>query len=161
MDSTGNYIQYPVINHNSKEYEKECIYMYVYLNHFSVQQKSTQYCLFVCFVLFLFLFLFCWVFFVCFCFCFFFEKSTQYCKSTLLQFKKKATKKKLYPSAMAALETGVLSLTMFLRDLASRASTAGSCSAFTEGVPAVAQWVKDPTQCPLGFWFDPWPCSVG
>ena len=25
--STGNYIQYPVINHNGKEYEKE--YMYV------------------------------------------------------------------------------------------------------------------------------------
>ena len=27
--STGNYIQYPVINHNGKEYRKrECIYMY-------------------------------------------------------------------------------------------------------------------------------------
>ena len=25
---TGNYIQYPVINHNGKEYEKKCIYMY-------------------------------------------------------------------------------------------------------------------------------------
>ena len=25
--STGNY-QYPVINHNGKEYEKECIYVY-------------------------------------------------------------------------------------------------------------------------------------
>ena len=25
--STGNYIQYPVINHNRKEYEKECIYV--------------------------------------------------------------------------------------------------------------------------------------
>ena len=24
--STGNYIQYPAINHNGKEYEKECIY---------------------------------------------------------------------------------------------------------------------------------------
>ena len=24
--STGNYIQYPVINHNGKEYEKEYIY---------------------------------------------------------------------------------------------------------------------------------------
>ena len=23
--STGNYIQYPVINHNGNEYEKECI----------------------------------------------------------------------------------------------------------------------------------------
>ena len=25
--STGNHIQYPVINHNGKEYEKECIYI--------------------------------------------------------------------------------------------------------------------------------------
>ena len=23
--STGNYIQYPVINHNGKEYKKECV----------------------------------------------------------------------------------------------------------------------------------------
>ena len=40
--STGNYIRYPVINHNGKEYEKE--YMYVKLNHFAVQQKLTQHC---------------------------------------------------------------------------------------------------------------------
>ena len=26
--STGNYSQYPVINHNGKEYEKEYAYMY-------------------------------------------------------------------------------------------------------------------------------------
>ena len=26
--STGNYIQYPVINHNGKEYEKECVCIY-------------------------------------------------------------------------------------------------------------------------------------
>ena len=26
--STGNYSQYPVINHTGKEYEKECMYMY-------------------------------------------------------------------------------------------------------------------------------------
>ena len=26
--STGNYIQYLVISHNGKEYEKECTYMY-------------------------------------------------------------------------------------------------------------------------------------
>ena len=26
--STGNYIQYPVINHDRKEYKKECIYIY-------------------------------------------------------------------------------------------------------------------------------------
>ena len=26
--STGNYIRYPVINHNGKEYGKECIYVY-------------------------------------------------------------------------------------------------------------------------------------
>ena len=35
--STGNYIQYPVRNHNGKGYEKECIHMYN--NHFAVQQK--------------------------------------------------------------------------------------------------------------------------
>ena len=29
--STGNYIQYPVINHNGKEYEKECMYVYTYI----------------------------------------------------------------------------------------------------------------------------------
>ena len=28
--STENYIQYPVINHNGKEYEKECICVYIY-----------------------------------------------------------------------------------------------------------------------------------
>ena len=28
--STGNYIQYPVTNHNGKEYEKEYIYIYIY-----------------------------------------------------------------------------------------------------------------------------------
>ena len=27
--SSGNYIQYPVINHNGKEYEKACIFKYV------------------------------------------------------------------------------------------------------------------------------------
>ena len=27
--STGNYIQYPVTNHNGQEYEKECIYTYI------------------------------------------------------------------------------------------------------------------------------------
>ena len=29
MYSTENYIQYPVINHNGKEYEKECIHIRV------------------------------------------------------------------------------------------------------------------------------------
>ena len=28
--STGNYIQYPVINHNGKEYKNECMYIYIY-----------------------------------------------------------------------------------------------------------------------------------
>ena len=28
--NTGNYIEYPVINHNGKEYEKE----YIHMNHF-------------------------------------------------------------------------------------------------------------------------------
>ena len=29
--STGNYIQYPLLNHNGKEYEKEYIYIYIYV----------------------------------------------------------------------------------------------------------------------------------
>ena len=29
--STGNYIQYPVINHNGKEHEKEYICIYIYI----------------------------------------------------------------------------------------------------------------------------------
>ena len=28
--NTRNYIQYPVINHNGKEYEKECMYVCIY-----------------------------------------------------------------------------------------------------------------------------------
>ena len=28
---TGNDIQYPVTNHNGKEYEKEYIYIYIYI----------------------------------------------------------------------------------------------------------------------------------
>ena len=31
LDSTGKYIQYPVTNHNGKEYEKE----YMYHSHFA------------------------------------------------------------------------------------------------------------------------------
>ena len=29
--STGNYIRYPEINHNGKEYKKECIYIFIYM----------------------------------------------------------------------------------------------------------------------------------
>ena len=29
LNSIGNYIQYPVVNHNGKEYEKECMCVYV------------------------------------------------------------------------------------------------------------------------------------
>ena len=31
---TGNYIQYPVINHNRKKYDKKCVcvYIYIYIN---------------------------------------------------------------------------------------------------------------------------------
>ena len=28
LHSTGNYVQYPGINHNGKEHKKECIYVY-------------------------------------------------------------------------------------------------------------------------------------
>ena len=46
QDPTGNYIQYPVINHNGKEYEKIYIYMYAHThtNHFAVQQELKQHC---------------------------------------------------------------------------------------------------------------------
>ena len=40
--STGNYIQYPTMNHNGKEYEKE--YIYIKLNHFAVHLKLIQHC---------------------------------------------------------------------------------------------------------------------
>ena len=41
--STGNYIQYPTINHHGKEYKK-IMHVYVSLNHFAVQQELTQHC---------------------------------------------------------------------------------------------------------------------
>ena len=44
--STGNYSQYPVINHHGKEYEKSvcvCVCVCVY-NHFAIQLKLTQHC---------------------------------------------------------------------------------------------------------------------
>ena len=31
LDSIGNFIQYPMINHNGKEYKKEYIYIYTYI----------------------------------------------------------------------------------------------------------------------------------
>ena len=37
--SKENYIQYPKINHNGKEYFK--MFLYVYQKHFAVQQKLT------------------------------------------------------------------------------------------------------------------------
>ena len=49
--STGNYIQYPEIKYNGKEYKKMYIvytYICVKLNHFLVQQKLTQYCKATC-----------------------------------------------------------------------------------------------------------------
>ena len=47
--STGNYIQYFVVTYSGKESEKEYMYVYicvcvrVYLNHFAVHLKLTQY----------------------------------------------------------------------------------------------------------------------
>ena len=43
MYSTGNYIQYLVINHNGKEYKKR-MYVCVKLSHFAVQQRLAQHC---------------------------------------------------------------------------------------------------------------------
>ena len=46
--STGNCIQYPLINHNGKEYKEECVCVCVCvcvkLNYFDIQQKLTQHC---------------------------------------------------------------------------------------------------------------------
>ena len=53
--STGKFIQYPVINHNGKEYEKECMYICItesicctaeisttlYINYTSIKKKKT------------------------------------------------------------------------------------------------------------------------
>ena len=42
---TEDYIQYPMINHNGKEYfKKNGIYICVKLSHFAVQQKLAQHC---------------------------------------------------------------------------------------------------------------------
>ena len=40
--STGNYIQYPVINHNRKENKKR--YIHIKLNHRDVQQELIKHC---------------------------------------------------------------------------------------------------------------------
>lgn len=44
--STGNYIQYLMVNHNGKEYFKKNVYIHIhiYLNHFAVQKNLTQHC---------------------------------------------------------------------------------------------------------------------
>ena len=40
---TGNYIQYPVINHNGKNMKKNIYtHIYVKLNHCAIHQKLTQ-----------------------------------------------------------------------------------------------------------------------
>ena len=43
LNSTGNDIQYPVINHNGKEYKKKNVYMCI-TGHFVVQQRLAQHC---------------------------------------------------------------------------------------------------------------------
>ena len=47
MYSTGNYIQYTVINYNGKEYEKEGVCVYIYITEslcYNVWQKLLQHC---------------------------------------------------------------------------------------------------------------------
>ena len=40
---TGNYIQYPEINHHGKKYKgRMCLYIYIYISESAVQQKLTQ-----------------------------------------------------------------------------------------------------------------------
>ena len=41
--SAGNYIQYPVINHNEKNMKKN-IYICITESYLAIQQKLTQYC---------------------------------------------------------------------------------------------------------------------
>ena len=35
-------IQHPMINYNGKEHKKEYMYIYIFMNHFAVQQKLTH-----------------------------------------------------------------------------------------------------------------------
>ena len=37
--STGNYTKYLLITSNGKAYKNEYIYIYMYVNHFAIQQK--------------------------------------------------------------------------------------------------------------------------
>ena len=41
--SRGNYIQHPVINHNGKAYEKECVCVYIYIH-----TRIVCVCVYVC-----------------------------------------------------------------------------------------------------------------
>ena len=41
LESTGNQIQYPVISHSGKEYEKECVCVYIY---FAATKTKLQHC---------------------------------------------------------------------------------------------------------------------
>ena len=43
LNSTGTYIQYPVINHNGKEYEKECMYMYKHIYMYNIHKCIYMY----------------------------------------------------------------------------------------------------------------------
>ena len=69
LSGTGNYIPYPGINHNGKDYKKECVFVYNWVT---------------------------WLYS---------KKSTQRCKSTILQFLKTQTKP---PSSLEFLEWGLL-----------------------------------------------------
>ena len=43
LNSTGNHIQYPIINHNRKEYEKEYIYICITESLFCTVEIKTLY----------------------------------------------------------------------------------------------------------------------
>ena len=46
LHCTGSYIQYPVVDHNGKEYEKDyvrvCVCVYKKQNHLAVHQKKNK-----------------------------------------------------------------------------------------------------------------------
>ena len=43
LTSTGTYIQYPVINHDGKEYEKECMYTYKHIYMYNIHKYIYMY----------------------------------------------------------------------------------------------------------------------
>ena len=50
--SRGNYIQHPVINHNGKAYEKECVCVYIYIH-----TRIVCVCVYVCVCIYIYIYI--------------------------------------------------------------------------------------------------------